>query len=266
MSDASAAAALAELLGIMSSLRDPTTGCPWDREQDFASIAPYTLEEAHEVADAIERQDWVQLRDELGDLLFQVVVHERLAEERAWFDFAAVAQGISEKLQRRHPHVFARESKDATDPEILSRDWERAKASERASRGAAGALDGVALALPALTRATKLGRRAGRVGFDWQDADAVANKVREEFAELSAARTAGASPAVVEEFGDLLFSVAQFGRHLGLDPEAALRAANRKFERRFASMEKALAAAGGDPAASTAADWELLWNAAKLAE
>ena len=264
--DQRAAAALAGLLEVMRRLRDPVSGCPWDREQDFASIAPYTLEEAHEVADAIAREDWPQLRDELGDLLFQVVFYARLAQERGWFDFASLTAGIRDKLQRRHPHVFAAQDLPATDARTLSQAWEHSKAGERAAQGATGALDGVALALPALTRAAKLGKRAARVGFDWPDAGAVAGKVREELAELTSELAAGQQDAASEELGDLLFALAQYGRHLGLDPESALRQANRKFERRFAAMESRLRTAGRDPQQLSAADWDPLWNKVKLSE
>jgi ATP diphosphatase len=264
--DQRAAAALADLLEVMRRLRDPVSGCPWDRAQDFASIAPYTLEEAHEVADAIARADWTQLRDELGDLLFQVVFYARLGEERGWFDFASLTSGIRDKLQRRHPHVFAAQDSLATDARTLSQAWERSKAGERAARGATGVLDGVALALPALTRAAKLGKRAARVGFDWPDAGAVAGKVREELAELTTELAAGQQDAASEELGDLLFALAQYSRHLGLDPEAALRQANRKFERRFAAMENQLQIAGRDLQKMSAVDWDQAWNTVKLSE
>ena len=262
--DQAAAAALADLLEVMRRLRDPVNGCPWDRAQDFASIAPYTLEEAHEVADAIAREDWPQLRDELGDLLFQVVFYARLGEERGWFDFASLTAGIRDKLQRRHPHVFAAQDAPPTDTRILNQAWEHSKAKERAAHGASGVLDGVALALPALTRAAKLGKRAARVGFDWPDAGAVAVKVREELAELTTELAAGQHDAASEELGDLLFALAQYGRHLGLDPESALRQANYKFERRFTAMETQLQTAGQDLQRMSAADWEHLWNTVKL--
>jgi len=264
--DQQAAAALADLLEVMRRLRDPVSGCPWDRAQDFASIAPYTLEEAHEVADAIARADWTQLRDELGDLLFQVVFYARLGEERGWFDFASLTEGIRDKLQRRHPHVFAVQDSQATDAHALNQAWEHSKASERAAQGATGVLDGVALALPALTRAAKLGKRAARVGFDWPDAGAVAGKVREELAELTTELAAGQQDAASEELGDLLFALAQYSRHLGLDPESALRQANRKFERRFAAMENQLKIAGRDLQQMSAADWDQAWNTVKLSE
>jgi len=264
--DRQAAAALADLLEVMRRLRDPVSGCPWDRAQDFASIAPHTLEEAHEVADAIAREDWPQLRDELGDLLFQVVFYARLGDERGWFDFASLTSGIRDKLRRRHPHVFAAQDSQATDAHTLNQAWEHGKAGERAAQGATGVLDGVALALPALTRAAKLGKRAARVGFDWPDAGAVAGKVREELAELTTELAAGQQDAASEELGDLLFALAQYSRHLGLDPESVLRNANRKFERRFAAMENQLKVAGRDLQQMSAADWDQLWNTVKLTE
>jgi len=263
--------ALARLIALMARLRDPERGCPWDLKQTFASIAPYTIEEAYEVADAIERGDREHLRDELGDLLFQVVFHARMAEERGWFDFAAVADGIHGKLTRRHPHIFAGAALAAED---LVRVWEEQKAQERAARGAAGegVLAGVPSALPALTRAAKLGRRAARVGFDWREAGAVREKVEEELREvdqaLVAARTASsaqqAAAAVSEELGDLMFALANWCRHLEVDPEAALRQANIKFERRFARMEELARTRGLTLTALSAAEWEALWNEAKL--
>lgn len=263
--DARSAAALGALLEVMRRLRDPATGCPWDREQTFASIAPYTLEEAFEVADAIERADLAALRDELGDLLFQVVFHARMAEEQGAFDFADVAAGIAGKLQRRHPHVFA-DARFATAAEQEAA-WERLKAEERGAQGEAGVLDGVARALPALTRAQKLGKRAGRVGFDWPGATDVRAKVAEELAETDAAIAVDpASAHSFEELGDLLFVIANWARHLGHDPEAALRAATAKFERRFRHIEAAAAAAGQPLAGLDAAGWEALWQAAKRAE
>jgi MazG family protein len=254
--------ALRQLLEVMAQLRDPRSGCPWDLAQDFASIVPYTLEEAFEVADAIERGEPAAIRDELGDLLFQVVFHARLGEERGWFDFAAVAAGIADKLRRRHPHVFA----DATRADAATQgvEWERIKAAERGAAGARGALDGIARALPALSRAAKLGRRAGRVGFDWPDAAGVRDKVREELAEVDEVLASGAaSQRRAEELGDLLFAVANWSRHLGVDAEEALRAANHKFERRFAVMEALARSRGLDLAGLSAADWEGLWQEAK---
>jgi nucleoside triphosphate diphosphatase len=267
MSDAERA--LGALLALMARLRDPQRGCPWDREQTFSSIAPYTIEEAYEVADAIERGEHEQLREELGDLLFQVVFHARMAEERGWFDFAAVATAIHDKLVRRHPHVFAGAS---PTPQELVRVWEEQKAQERAEsalgRPAAEAtvLAGVPRALPALVRAAKLGRRAARVGFDWPDAREVRAKVLEELREVDAALAAASAggEAVADELGDLLFSIVNWSRHLKLDAEAALRAANAKFERRFAGMESLARARGLDLQGLSAAEWDALWREAKL--
>lgn len=260
-----AAGALLELLEVMARLRDPQQGCPWDRAQDFASIAPYTLEEAFEVADAIERGEPAAIRDELGDLLFQVVFHARLGEERGWFDFAAVAAGIAAKLRRRHPHVF--ETAMPPGASAPAADWERIKAAERGAAGEGGTLDGIARALPALTRAAKLGRRAARVGFDWPDAGGVRDKVGEELAEIDEVLAAEAPAGRrVEELGDLLFAIANWSRHLGVDAEAALRTANQKFERRFASME-ALARERGIALESLSGDaWEALWAEVKRDE
>lgn len=256
---------LPRLVEIMARLRDPERGCPWDIEQDFASIAPYTIEEAYEVADAIARGDLPDLRDELGDLLFQVVYHARMAEEAEAFALPDVIRAISDKMLRRHPHVFGDEDRDKS-AEQQTRDWERLKAAERAGREARGVLDGVAAGLPALTRAVKLQNRAARVGFDWPDAGAVLDKIAEETAELVEARDAGDPEAVAEEYGDLLFVMANLARHLRIDPEAALRAANAKFTRRFRSIEAALAAEGRSPAQSDLAEMDALWNAAKAAE
>ena len=253
------------LIGIMAALRDPQTGCPWDIEQDFASIAPYTIEEAHEVADAIQRQAWDELPGELGDLLLQVVFHAQMASEAGMFDFADVARAISDKLVARHPHVFGDESRDKSAAQQV-RDWETIKATERAARAERGALDGVALGLPALTRAIKLQNRAARVGFDWPATDQVLDKLAEETAELVAARDSGDAAHLAEEMGDLLFVVANLARHLDIDPEEALRAANAKFTRRFQSIEAALAKGGRRPEDSDLAEMDALWNAAKAAE
>jgi ATP diphosphatase len=248
------------LLAVMARLRDRATGCPWDIEQDFSSIAPYTIEEAYEVADAIARGDRGSLRDELGDLLFQVVYHARMAEEEGAFAFADVVRGIADKMVRRHPHVFGDESRDkSADQQTI--DWERLKAAERGV--GASALDGVATGLPALTRAVKLQNRAARVGFDWPDASHVLAKVREEADELVAARDAGDEAGVYEEYGDLLFVMANLARHLGIDPEAALRATNAKFTRRFKAVEAALAAENRRPTEATLAEMDALWDAAK---
>jgi nucleoside triphosphate diphosphatase len=232
------------LLGIMARLRDPVQGCPWDREQDFATIAPYTIEEAYEVADAIDRGDMAALKDELGDLLFQVVFHARMAEEMGLFGFDDVAEAIADKMERRHPHVFG----DVKIASVTAQNeaWEAHKAAERhASGGAESVLDGVALALPALLRAAKISRRAARIGFDWPDPHAVIPKLAEEIAELEAELDQGADPAVVEEeMGDLLFAAANLARKLEIEPETALRRATVKFERRFRQVE-ALAAQRG---------------------
>ena len=265
--------ALDALLALMARLRDPDAGCPWDRAQTFATIAPYTIEEAYEVADAIERGDRDHLREELGDLLFQVVFHARLAEERGWFDFAAVATAIHAKLVKRHPHLFA----GATlAPQELTRVWEEQKAAERAAAPRAPAADGAVLAgipvaLPALTRAAKLGRRAARVGFDWPDAQQVHAKVLEELEEIEAARgaqtahaTQGSNPALAEELGDLLFTIVNWSRHLEVDAETALRRANAKFERRFTRMESRARAQGLALERLSAAQWDALWGEAKL--
>jgi MazG family protein len=253
--------ALEALITLMARLRDPQRGCPWDRKQTFATIAPYTIEEAYEVADAIERGDRERLRDELGDLLFQVVFHARMAEERGWFDFADIAESIHAKLVRRHPHVFAGAAIDERD---LGREWEAQKAREREQAAThvddRGALAGVPGALPALSRAAKLGRRAARVGFDWPDAAGARAKVDEELGELDAASDAEAGA----ELGDLLFAVVNLSRHLQLDAEAALRGANAKFERRFRRMERLALERGLALERLSAAEWDELWEQAKL--
>ena len=273
MSDAERA--MGALLALMERLRDPEHGCPWDREQTFSTIVPYTIEEAYEVADAIEHGDREHLREELGDLLFQVVFHTRMAEERGWFNFSEVANGIREKLVRRHPHLFAGATLAAQD---LMRVWEEQKAQERAAAqqrsaasGTGTVLGGVPRALPALTRAAKLGRRAARVGFDWPDAHSVRAKVLEELHEVDAALADTAPRAqhaaaqeLSGELGDLLFSIVNWSRHLHIDAEAALRAANDKFERRFAHMESLAQARGLELVQLSAAEWDALWNEAKL--
>ncbi|MBL4917875.1 nucleoside triphosphate pyrophosphohydrolase [Szabonella alba] len=253
------------LLEIMARLRDPETGCPWDIQQDFASIAPYTVEEAHEVADAIERQDWADLRGELGDLLLQTVFHARIAQDAGLFDFDDVARAICDKMIARHPHVFGSDSRDKT-PEQQTADWEAIKAAERAGKAETGVLDGIALGLPALTRALKLQKRAERVGFDWPSTDEVLAKITEEAAELTEARESLTQAEVEEEFGDLLFVMANLARHLQVDPEAALRAANAKFTRRFRRIEEVLAESGKTPAQSDLAEMDGLWNRAKAEE
>jgi len=258
---------IARLIEIMAALRTPGSGCPWDLEQSFATIAPYTLEEAYEVADAIARGDLGHLKDELGDLLLQVVFHARMAQEQGAFDFGDVVESITTKLIRRHPHVFADEQ--GRTAEAVKGLWERIKSEERAERGEAGpkgALAGVPVALPALTRALKLQNKAGSVGFDWNDARAVLAKIREEADEIEAALDAGDRADAAKEVGDLLFAMVNLARHLATDPEGVLRATNLKFERRFASIERALAARGKKPQDATLEEMDALWDAAKAAE
>ncbi len=250
---------------IMRRLRDPDRGCPWDIEQDFSTIAPYTIEEAYEVADAIEREAWGELRDELGDLLLQAVFHAQIAEDRALFDFDDVADGISDKMVARHPHVFGSESRDKS-AEQQTRDWEAVKAAERAAKAQSGVLDGVAVGLPALLRAVKLQKRAARVGFDWPDAGHVIDKIAEEAAELREAAEGLGPDKVEEEFGDLLFVMANLARHMKVDPEQALRRANAKFTRRFERIEALLAAKGKRPEDSDLAEMDALWDQAKTEE
>ena len=262
---------ITRLIEIMAALRTPGTGCPWDLEQSFETIAPYTLEEAYEVADAIARGDLVDLREELGDLLLQVVFHARMAQEQGTFDFGDVVEAITTKLLRRHPHVFAdAEGRTAKAVEGL---WERIKAEEKAERAARGgkpkeqgALAGVPLALPGLSRALKLQAKASKVGFDWNDPTAVLAKIREEAAEIEAEIASGNDGKAAAEIGDLLFAVVNLARHFDADPEAALRATNQKFELRFAAIERALAARGKAPEDSTLAEMDALWDAAKAAE
>ena len=246
------------LLAIMARLRDPVSGCDWDRAQDFASIAPYTIEEAYEVADAIAREDMTALREELGDLLLQVVFHARMAEEAGHYCFADVARAIADKLETRHPHIFG--DADATDEHQTQR-WERLKDAERRAKGASSAIDGVALALPELMRAEKLQKRAARVGFDWPDAAGPVDKVREELQEVLDA----APEELLEEAGDLLFAAVNLTRKLGLDAELALRAANAKFERRFRAMEQLASERGLDFASLSLDEQEALWQAVKQA-
>jgi len=266
------------LIEIMAALRTPGTGCPWDLEQNFATIAPYTIEEAYEVADAITRGDLDDLREELGDLLLQVVFHARMAQEQGAFDFGDVVAALVEKLVRRHPHVFG-DARGLT-PQAVEGLWDEIKAQERAAKGGgvqheasnggagarAGALTGVPVALPALTRALKLQRKAGKVGFDWNDARAVLAKIREETNEIAAALDRGDMADAGAEVGDLLFAVVNLARHLDADPEATLRATNAKFERRFAAIERALAERGKAPQQATLVEMDELWNAAKRAE
>uniref|UniRef100_UPI003514EA8F nucleoside triphosphate pyrophosphohydrolase n=1 Tax=Pseudooceanicola sp. TaxID=1914328 RepID=UPI003514EA8F len=221
-------AGIDRLLQIMRRLRDPESGCPWDIEQDFATIAPYTIEEAYEVADAIERGAWGELEGELGDLLLQTVYHTQMGEEAGRFSFQSVVQAISDKMVARHPHVFGDETREKSADQ-QTRDWEKIKAAERAGKAQKGTLDGVAIGLPALLRALKLQKRAARVGFDWPDASHVLDKITEEAQELAEARDHLGPDEIEEEFGDLLFVMANLGRHLGVDPEAARRRANAKF-------------------------------------
>ncbi|MFN4058108.1 MAG: nucleoside triphosphate pyrophosphohydrolase [Roseinatronobacter sp.] len=258
-------ASLDRLRAIMRALRDPQTGCPWDIAQDFASIAPYTIEEAYEVADAIEKQDWPALQGELGDLLLQVVYHSQMAEEAGHFTLDHVTRAISDKMVARHPHVFGDESRDKSAAD-QTRDWEKVKAAERAARAQSGVLDDVALGLPALSRAVKLQKRAARVGFDWPDIAQVLDKMLEEARELTEARATLTQDEITEELGDLLFVMANLARHLDVDPEAALRAANSKFTRRFRAIEAALALQGRRPEDSTLAEMDALWNTAKALE
>jgi ATP diphosphatase len=250
-----------KLLEIMKRLRDPQTGCPWDLEQDFSTIAPYTIEEAYEVADAIERQDWDELRAELGDFLFQVVFHAQMASEKGYFDFDDVVDGINDKMLRRHPHVFGDDAE--RDMRSVRGRWEDIKEAERAAADDPSALAGIAKALPALKRAQKLGKRASRVGFDWPDRGGVQAKIREELDELEDA--AGTrDPALVEdELGDLLFAVVNLARHLDVDPEKALTCANYKFERRFRAMEDDLRGEGLEMRRMTLETLDQRWRQAK---
>ena len=261
---------ISRLIEIMAALRTPKTGCPWDLEQNFATIAPYTLEEAYEVADAIARNDLGELEEELGDLLLQVVFHARMAQEQGAFDFGDVVKAITTKLIRRHPHVFGDER--AKDQHSVKGLWEEIKAQEKqtkAARGAAngdgGALAGVPVALPALTRALKLQAKAGRVGFDWNDPRAVLRKIREEADEIEAVLDGDRVDAAAE-VGDLLFAAVNLARHLDADPEALLRQTNQKFERRFAAIERALLARGKAPQDATHAEMDALWEEAKAQE
>jgi ATP diphosphatase len=262
---------ISRLIEIMAALRTPRTGCPWDLEQNFATIAPYTIEEAYEVADAIARDDLSDLRDELGDLLLQVVFHARMAQELGAFAFGDVVEAITEKLVRRHPHVFG--DADARRPEAVKGLWERIKAEEKAAKvaqkgtlGPDGALAGVPPALPALIRAQKLQTKAGHVGFDWNDPQAVLAKIREETAEIATALATGDRAAAGQEIGDLLFAAVNLARHLDYDAESLLRGTNQKFERRFGAIEAALARDGRTPAQSSLKEMDALWDAAKKAE
>jgi ATP diphosphatase len=264
---------ISRLLEIMAALRTPGTGCPWDLEQNFATIAPYTLEEAYEVADAIERNDLHDLCDELGDLLLQVVFHARMAEEQKAFDFGDVVTAVTHKMIRRHPHVFGdAQARSAGD---VKGQWDRIKAEEKAERAAKrgraddaekGALAGIPATFPALPRAQRLQEKASKVGFDWNDPLAVLAKIKEEADEVAEAIAAGERVHAQEEVGDLLFAVVNLARHMGGDAEASLRGTNKKFERRFAWIEQALAAQGKTPQSSSLAEMDALWDAAKVAE
>jgi nucleoside triphosphate diphosphatase len=268
---------ISRLIEIMAALRTPNAGCPWDLEQNFATIAPYTLEEAYEVADAIARDDLADLKDELGDLLLQVVFHARMAEEQGAFAFGDVVEAITAKLIRRHPHVFGDER--ARDPNAVKGLWERIKAQEKAEKAGKaatsrpapqGALTGVPVALPALTRALKLQAKASQVGFDWNDPRAVLRKIREEADEIEQALDGDendtAENHAAAEVGDLLFAAVNLARHLHADPEALLRQTNQKFERRFAAIERVLAAHGKVPRDATLAEMDALWDEAKAQE
>ncbi|KUM44582.1 nucleoside triphosphate pyrophosphohydrolase [Pseudomonas sp. EpS/L25] len=267
---------LDDLLHLMARLRDPQHGCPWDLQQDYASIVPHTLEEAYEVADAIARRDFPQVRDELGDLLFQVVYYSQLGREDGHFDFAQVVDGITRKLVRRHPHVFPDGDLHGPldlprlDEATIKRRWEEIKAEERAEKAAApeqlSLLDDVPAALPALSRAAKLQKRAANVGFDWADATPVVAKIQEELDEVREAMASGQAAQVAEEVGDLLFVMVNLARHLRVDAEDALRQANAKFERRFRYIEEALKAQGRTPQAASLEEMDELWDAAKVAE
>jgi ATP diphosphatase len=265
----SAAPDLARLLDIMARLRDPERGCPWDRAQSFATIAPYTIEEAYEVAEACEHGDAVALKDELGDLLFQVVFHARMAEEARLFAFNDVARAIADKMLRRHPHVFGDEV--IADEAAQTVAWEAQKAAERRAKAAAqglaeSALDGVGAGLPALTRAEKLQRRAARVGFDWPDVPPILDKIAEEVDEVQGALASGEPARIADEIGDLLFAVVNLARRAGVDPEQSLRGACRKFDRRFRRVEALLAEAGKTPEGSSLDEMEAEWQRAKAEE
>ena len=253
------------LLTIMATLRDPQRGCPWDREQTFATIAPYTIEEAYEVADAIEHGDMGAVKDELGDLLFQVVFYAQMGSEAGHFDFESIAQGIAAKMERRHPHVFGGAEARDTSGQIAA--WEVTKAEERAAKSASGILDGIARTLPPMTRAVKLQKRAARVGFDWTDPAHILAKIEEELAEVTVEIKADAPfDRVEDEMGDVLFACVNLARRLNIDPERALRRANGKFERRFRHIEAELASAGRSPEQATLDEMEALWCAAKHLE
>jgi ATP diphosphatase len=255
---------LERLLQIMKALRNRQTGCPWDLEQTFDSIAPYTIEEAYEVADAIAARDFAALPDELGDLLFQVVYHAQMASEAGRFDFADVARAIADKMIRRHPHVFGQAAARSAGMQVAA--WEEQKKAERTARAETGTLAGIPLALPALTRARKITARAGRVGFDWADAEQVIQKLEEEIAELRAELEGADRGRLADEFGDILFVAANLARKLDLDPEACLRQANGKFARRFGKVESMLAEQGRTPFEASLDEMEAIWQAVKRTE
>lgn len=251
------------LLAIMARLRDPESGCPWDREQTFDSIVPYTVEEAFEVAEAVAERDWNELREELGDLLLQVVFHSRMAEEESLFDFDAVVVTLCDKLERRHPHVFGEQSTDSIDE--IKTAWEEIKQAERDAKGRThvSVLDGVPAGLPALQRARKLQKKASRVGFDWPDAESVIPQVNAELEELQEAMVSGEHDAVEDEFGDVLFTLVNLSRHLKVDPELALRRASAKFSTRFRDMEHQAEASGANLNDLPVDELESLWRRAK---
>ncbi len=258
-------ASMDRLLRIMSRLRDRDGGCPWDLEQTFATIAPHTLEEAYEVVEAIEADDKAAMKDELGDLLFQVVFYAQMAKEEGSFDFDQIAEAICDKMERRHPHVFG--TAEMTDPENHIKLWEEQKAAERAEKAATGTLDGVSVALPALPRAVKLQKRVARVGFDWPDVEQVFDKLTEEIGELRAELVENPDQGrIADEMGDILFVCANLARKLGVDPETALRGCNQKFERRFRHIESGLAADGRNPEQASLSEMEALWLEAKKLE
>jgi ATP diphosphatase len=254
--------ATSRLLAVMAALRHPETGCPWDKAQNFATIAPYTIEEAYEVQAAIETNDPAQIKDELGDLLFQVVYHARMAEERGWFDFGDVAEAITQKMIRRHPHVFGNEPERDASAQTLA--WEAQKAAERETRAERGTLDGIAASLPAIAVAAKLTGRAARVGFDWPDPAAVLDKLEEEIKELRAELPGASAARLQDELGDMLFVLVNLARKLQLSAEACLKGANAKFTRRFRFIEAELAKTGKAPADSDLAEMDRLWDAAKI--
>lgn len=255
---------LPRLLEIMARLRDPKTGCPWDIEQTYKTIAPYTIEEAYEVADAIDQSDWSELEGELGDLLLQVVYYTQMGFEDGYFTFDSVVKNIADKMIHRHPHVFGDENRNKSSTQQIA-DWEKIKAAERTKKSdiPVKTLDGVALNLPALTRAVKLQKRAARVGFDWPDVTGVTDKISEEVDELIEARETKTHADQIEEYGDLMFVMANLARHLNIDPEEALRAANKKFHRRFEGVEEKLATMGKVPTQSNLAELDALWDQVK---